>query len=69
MESRTSKAFKKWMTNGQMDFSSFQMAEDTYGGVSMFVPQRRPGTQYTKYNQDIRKTAWYWAARLNELGW
>lgn len=60
---------KKWMTNGQMDFSSFQMAEDTYGGVSMFVPQRRPGTQYTKYNQDIRKTAWYWAARLNELGW
>ena len=60
----------RWMTNQLIDFNSFQMSEEAYGGVSMFVPQRRTTpSNYAKYNNMIEKTSWYWAARLNELGW
>lgn len=59
----------QWMTYKQIDFSQFEMTEERYGGVSMFVPQQRSSSNYTKYNQDIRKTAWYWAVHLNEIGW
>jgi len=53
----------------QVDFSSFEMTEERFGGVSMFVPQNRNDTQYRSYNADIRQMGWYWAAGLNEIGW
>lgn len=59
----------RWMTFKQIDFNQFEMTEERYGGVSMFIPQQRSFSNYSKYNQDIRKTAWYWAAHLNEIGW
>ena len=59
----------RWMTFKQIDFSQFEMTEERYGGISMFIPQQRSFSNYSKYNQDIRKTAWYWAAHLNEIGW
>ena len=68
-----------WMTNGHVFFPNFTMTEERYGGISMFIPQERPQSRYLPYkdngidfdgyNKDIRKTAWYWAAALNELGW
>jgi len=45
------------------------LTDERYGGVSMFIPQNRPGTKYDVQNQDIQRTAWYFAAGLNELGW
>lgn len=62
----------RWMTNTYWDYNyaDFEMTEERYGGVSMFVPQSpSQRTLYQKYNQDIRKTAWYKAAGLDELGW
>ena len=51
------------------------LTDERYGGVSMFIPQQRQGTPYLPsdgrggYNQDIKRTSWYYAAGLNELGW
>ena len=56
------------------------LTDERYGGVSMFVPQKTTGTWYfpyknrnghdaNGYNADIKKTAWYHAAKLSELGW
>jgi hypothetical protein len=57
-----------WITQNQIDFSWADMTEANYGGISMFVPQERDN-EYVLYNSNIRKTSWYHAARLNELGW
>lgn len=62
----------KWMTNVEWNnnYADFEMTEERYGGVSMFVPQdplRR--NRYQKYNTDIRKLAWYYAAGYANLGW
>ena len=56
-----------WVTSNQINFNDFEMSEERYGGISMFVPQAL--TSYAKYNKDIQATAWYWAAGLNEVGW
>ena len=55
------------------------LTDERFGGVSMFVPQDRPDSHYLPfvknnvkhngYNADIKQTAWYYAARLYELGW
>lgn len=55
------------------------LTDERYGGISMFVPQDRPktwyepytsnGVKYDGYNASIKKTAWYYAARLSEFGW
>lgn len=70
-----------WMTN-ELPYNTpvfSYMTDERYGGVSMFVPQNRSGSwylphktnnvQFDGYNADIKKTSWYWATRLNELGW
>lgn len=62
----------KWMTNTawQINYSDFQMSEERYGGVSMFVPQSsNKNSKYRNYNADIKQTAWYGAAGLANLGW
>lgn len=56
------------------------LTDERYGGVSMFVPQKSSGTWYfpytningnsmNGYNADIKKTAWYHAVKLSDLGW
>lgn len=75
-------ADKGWMTKYQIQayvFFDGILTDERYGGVSMFVPQDRKGTNYYPYinngvnydgyNADIKKTSWYSAARLQEFGW
>ena len=75
-------ADKGWMTKYQIQayvFFDGILTDERYGGVSMFVPQERKGTNYYPYtnkgvnydgyNADIKKTSWYSAARLQEFGW
>jgi hypothetical protein len=56
------------------------LTDERYGGVSMFVPQKSSGSWYfpytningnsmNGYNADIKKTAWYHAVKLSDLGW
>ena len=38
------------------------MTEERYHGVSMFVPQDPDLGLYGKYNEAIKKMAWWWKA-------
>lgn len=67
-----------WLTGSQIMSYVFRdsiLTDERYGGVSMFVPQNRQNTHYLPYssfdgyNEDIRKTAWYYAAGLSDFGW
>ncbi len=72
-----------WMTNNQIQvsvFTSGMLTDERYGGMSMFIPQNRPGSwykaytdsygvQHAGYNADIKKTSWYYAAGLADFGW
>ncbi len=76
-------ASEGWMTNNQIYLSVFTsgiLTDERYGGISMFVPQDRPGSWYEPYtdrhgvhhngyNADIKKTSWYAAAGLADFGW
>lgn len=65
----------QWLTNRDWRYfySNFEMTEEKYGGVSMFVPQSPNYTSinqfYRAYNEDIKKMPWYYAVGLNDLGW
>lgn len=62
----------RWVTDSDwyFNYSDFTMTEERYGGVSMFVPiNPTVKTDYGRYNAVIRKTAWYYAVGLNNLGW
>lgn len=56
-------------------FRDFEVTEQRYGGVSMFVPQNPEAVQYKykslviKQNNTISRMQWYEAAGLGELGW
>jgi hypothetical protein len=66
------KSSEKWITNHNWDFyyNSFEVTEERYGGVSLFVPQSSGNDwKYQLYNSGIRKTAWYGAVGLQDLGW
>ena len=60
---------KEWMTNHSWSayYQDFEMTEEKYGGVSMFVPQSWSG--YYQYNRDIKQMKWYYAAGYSEVGW
>lgn len=45
-------------------YVDFTMTEETYHGVSMFVPQDPSGGDYAQYNEQIKQTEWY-EAMLN----
>ena len=62
-------AANKWITNNQVNFNTFTVNKTTYGGVSMYVPQQRPGSSYDKYNSDIKKTSWYQAIQAKDFNW
>ena len=61
-----------WVTdaNWYYNYGDFTVTEENYGGVSMFVPQNPSvRAKYGEYNAAIRKTAWYYAVGLKNLGW
>ena len=60
----TNKVFSKnWDTNKSWTshYSAFEMTEEKYHGVSMFVPQAPETGYYARYNKDIKMMGWYWA--------
>ena len=63
----------QWMTNVVPRYGSwmsfygdFEMTEEKYGGVSMFIPQWK--FQYT-HNETIKQMGWYYAAGYSDIGW
>ena len=47
---------KTWYTH----YSDFEMTEEKFHGVSMFVPQDPNYGYYNRYNKDIKMMAWWW---------
>ena len=58
----------KWQVMGTLVFD-FEVTEERFGGVSMFFPLERYEHTLIKYNEGIRKMAWYYAVDASELGW
>lgn len=50
-------------------FRDFDITEERYGGISMFVPQDKSSTLIKKQNSRIKEMQWYNAAGLSQLGW
>lgn len=57
---------KLWATMNHVNFMDFEMNEENYGGMSMFVPQWKLQTTDNKY---IQKFGWYYAAGYDTVGW
>lgn len=62
-----------WQWHGSIsytEFVDFEVTEERFGGVSMFIPLKRYENTYLNYNELIQKTAWYHAVWSDvELGW
>lgn len=58
----------RWQVLGTLVFD-FNVTEDRFGGVSMFIPLERYNHTTYNYNEDIKKMAWYQAVGWSELGW
>ena len=66
-----------WMSDGHVPyidyngtfFRDFEVTEERYGGVSMFVPQNSSKYLINLQNTTINQMQWYKAAGLDELGW
>ena len=56
---------KSWFTH----YSDFEVTEENYSGVSMFVPQNPYTGYYMSYNAQIKQLSWYFAAALSDIGW
>lgn len=53
-----------WMTGRQVHPKVFgYLSDERYGGVSMYFPQKRANTWYSRYEDYIGKLAWYHAIR------
>ena len=65
---------RRWIAN-HVTFSDFNINEERYGGVNMFVPQNvtsvasKYADNITRQNMNISKMQWYQAAGLDALGW
>lgn len=55
-----------WSTMSHVDFDDFEITEENYSGVSMFIPQQK---LKSTDNKNIKKMSWYYAADLNSIGW
>ena len=66
VEKRFAKEWRTCMT-WRYTYSDFEMTEEKYHGVSMYIPQD-PNTEYGKYyarnNEDIKQLKWY-----QSVGW
>jgi len=53
---------ERWMVNKSWNtyYTDFEMTEERYHGVSMFVPQNPEEGNYDSYNEDIKKIGWWW---------
>ena len=66
-----------WMANhvpylgfwGSDSFRDFEVTDERFGGVNMFVPQNSKAELKQRENQCINQMQWYKAAGLDELGW
>lgn len=56
----------RWDTMNLVNFRDFDVTEENFGGMSMFIPQE--GLQRTD-NQTIKKMGWYYAAGYNTIKW
>ena len=59
------KAFaESWLVNKSWYsfYTDFEMTEEKFHGVSMFVPQDPRYGYYRRYNEDIKKFGWWWKA-------
>lgn len=59
---------QKWETVGLVSFNDFNLTDESYGGMSMFIPMET----YDKYinnhwNQGITQMEWYYATGLNNF--
>lgn len=54
----------KWLTDRFVSFD-FNMTEDRFGGVSVFIPQSLYDTRGYDYNSTIRQMQWYYAAGVD----
>ena len=54
---------KKWDTNKNWSthYSDFEMTEERYHGVSMYVPQDPDLGYHKRYNDDLKLFGWYYA--------
>ena len=54
---------KKWETNKPWSthYTDFEMTEEKYHGVSMYVPQDPELGYHKRYNKDVSLFGWYWA--------
>lgn len=57
---------KDWETMRHVNFYHFNMKEENFGGISMFIPQV---ILRSTDNQNIKKMGWYYAVDLNSIGW
>ena len=58
-----------WHANWIISFSHFSVTPDNSGCVSMFFPLERYADAPNKYNENIRKLAWYYAVGWSDVGW
>lgn len=58
----------RWQVLGTLVFD-FEVTEERFGGVSMFIPLERYAHTSIKYNEGIKKMAWYQAVGWSELDW
>ena len=40
-------------------YTDFEMTEEKFHGVSMFIPQNAEKGKYAKYNENIKQMEWY----------
>ena len=55
-----------WETMNHVNFYDFEITEEDYSGISMFIPQKK--LQSTD-NKNIKKMGWYYAAGYDSIGW
>lgn len=49
---------KRWIQNTGVDFSSFDVNENTFSGISMFIPQPMYDTMFPNPNETIKDFKW-----------
>ena len=57
---------KDWETMNHVNFYDFEITEEDYSGISMFIPQKK--LQSTD-NKNIKKMGWYYATGYDSIGW
>lgn len=65
-------AYKKYSVKWQVANTlivDFEMTEERFGGISMFIPLERYENSRLNYNETISQMAWYHAVGWSELGW